>query len=141
MRRQPCWWSIEYKLFHGICIKLSSQRRDRLLFLTTNMAAMTSHPNLQYVDPSISCFWLVMVQWLLEMIVFFHPVHFRLTIGLMLCLHLGIYRGSHLLTKPRYISTVFIMARITEVNLSSITITIKSNWRQILNPYIKCPRL
>ena len=45
---------------------------------------------------------------------------------LMLCLHLGIYRGKHLLTKPWYICTVFILAEITEVNLSSMTITIKS---------------
>ena len=37
----------------------------------------------------------------------------------MLCLHLGIYRGKHLLTKPWYICTVFILAEITEVNLSS----------------------
>ena len=39
---------------------------------------------------------------------------------------LGIYRGNHLLTKPWYIFTVFILAEITEVNLSSRTITIKS---------------
>ena len=51
---------------------------------------------------------------------------------LMLCLHLGMYRGNHLLTKPWYICTVFTLAQITEVNLSSITITIKSKWRQIL---------
>ena len=44
----------------------------------------------------------------------------------MLCLHLGIYRGNHLLTKPWYIFTVFVLAEITEVNLSSRTITIKS---------------
>ena len=50
----------------------------------------------------------------------------------MLCLHLGIYRGKHLLTKPWNICSVFILAQLTEVNLSLITITIKSNWRQIL---------
>ena len=44
---------------------------------------------------------------------------------LMLYLHLGIYRGKHLLTKPWYVCTVFILAQITEVNLSSTTITIK----------------
>ena len=57
----------------------------------------------------------------------------------MLCLHLGIFRGNHLLTKPWYICTVFILAQITEVNLSSITITIKSNWRQILKSMHKMP--
>ena len=37
-------------LFCRICIKIkfSSQRRDRLLFLTTNMAAMTSHAIQQF---------------------------------------------------------------------------------------------
>ena len=44
---------------------------------------------------------------------------------LMLCLHLAVYRGKHLLTKPCYVSTVFILAQMTEVNLSSTTITIK----------------
>ena len=34
---------------------------------------------------------------------------------LLLCLHLGIYRGKHLLTEPWYICTVFILAEITEV--------------------------
>ena len=57
----------------------------------------------------------------------------------MLCLHLGIYQGKHLLNKPWYISTVFILAQITEVNLSSITIVIKSNWRQILKSIHKMP--
>ena len=57
----------------------------------------------------------------------------------MLCLHLGIYRGKYLLTKPWYICRVFILAEITEVNLSSITITIKSNWRQILKSMHKMP--
>ena len=57
----------------------------------------------------------------------------------MLCLHLDTYRGNHLLTKPWYICTVFILAQITEVNLSSTTITIKSKWRQILKSMHKMP--
>ena len=56
-----------------------------------------------------------------------------------LCLHLGIYRGKHSLTKPWYICAVFILAEITEVNLSSITITIKSNGWQILKSMHKMP--
>ena len=31
-------------------IEFSSQRREMLLFLTTNMAAVTSHANQQYKD-------------------------------------------------------------------------------------------
>ena len=56
-------------------------------------------------------------------------------------LHLSVYRGKHLLTKPWYICTVFILDQITEVNLSSltITITIKSNWQQILKFMCKMP--
>ena len=57
----------------------------------------------------------------------------------MLCLHLDIYRGKHLLTKPWYICTVFILTQITEINLSSFTITIKSNWWQILKSMLKMP--
>ena len=34
---------------------------------------------------------------------------------------------------------MFILAEITEVNLSSITITMKSNWRQILKSMHKMP--
>ena len=50
---------------------------------------------------------------------------------LMPCLHLDIYRGKRLLTKPWYICTVFILAQITEVKLSSNTITIKTNWHKM----------
>ena len=57
----------------------------------------------------------------------------------MLCLHLDTYQGNHLLTKPWYICTLFILAQITEVNLSSIKITIKSKWRQILKSMHKMP--
>ena len=57
----------------------------------------------------------------------------------MLCLHLGTYRGNHLPTKPWYICTLFILAQITEAKLSSITITIKSKWRQILKSMHKMP--
>ena len=32
-------------------IEFSSQRREKLLFLTTNMAAVTSRANQQFVDP------------------------------------------------------------------------------------------
>ena len=53
---------------------------------------------------------------------------------------LSIYRGKHLLTKPWYICTVFTLAQKTEVSLSSITITMKSNsWRQILKSTLVCP--
>ena len=55
------------------------------------------------------------------------------------CLHLGIYRSKRLLTKPWSNCTVFILAQITEVNLSSITITINLNWRQSLNSMHKMP--
>ena len=42
--RRPCWKSIQYKfLSQNLHIKFSSQWRNRLLFLPTNMAAMTSH--------------------------------------------------------------------------------------------------
>ena len=59
---------------------------------------------------------------------------------LMPCLHLDIYRGKRLLTlKPWYICTVFILTQITEVKLSSNTVTIKSNWQQILKPMHKIP--
>ena len=54
----------------------------------------------------------------------------------MLCLHLGICQGKHLLTKPWYICIVFILAQITDINLSSITI--KLNW-QILKSMLKMP--
>ena len=47
--RRPCWWSIQKKFFCKICIKIEfiSQRRETLLFLTTNMAAVTSLANQQ----------------------------------------------------------------------------------------------
>ena len=49
MTRRPCWWSIQKKFFGKICIKIAfiSQRREMLLFLTTNMAAVTSLANQQ----------------------------------------------------------------------------------------------
>ena len=48
--RRPCWWSIQKEFFCKICIKIEfiSQRRETLLFLTTNMAAVTSLANKQY---------------------------------------------------------------------------------------------
>ena len=55
--------------------------------------------------------------------------------------NLGIYRGKRLLTKPFFICTVFMLAQTTEVNLSSVTITIKSNWRQILKSTYKMHHL
>ena len=41
----PCWWTKQKKIFHVVCIKIevNSHRRKILLFLSTNMAAMTSH--------------------------------------------------------------------------------------------------
>ena len=47
--RRPCWWSIQKKFLRKICIKTEfiSQRRETLLFLTTNMAAVTSLANQQ----------------------------------------------------------------------------------------------
>ena len=48
--RRPCWWLIQKKFFCKICIKIEfiSQRRETLLFLTTNMAAVTSLANQQF---------------------------------------------------------------------------------------------
>ena len=48
--RRPCWWSIQKNFFCKMCIKIEfiSQRRETLLFLTTNMAAVTSLANQQY---------------------------------------------------------------------------------------------
>ena len=50
LTRRPCWWSIQKKFFCKICIKIEfiSQRRATLLFLTTNMAAVTSLANKQF---------------------------------------------------------------------------------------------
>ena len=53
--RRPCWWSIQKKFFGKICIKIEfiSQRRETLLFLTPNMAAVTSLANQQYYSVGI----------------------------------------------------------------------------------------
>ena len=42
------------KCMHGICIKIEfgSQRRERLLFLYTNMAAVTSRENDLFFSPT-----------------------------------------------------------------------------------------
>ena len=44
------------KFVHIICIKMevNSQRRKILLFLSTNMATMTSHANHQFINKEIS---------------------------------------------------------------------------------------
>ena len=49
--RRPCWCSIQKKFLGKICIKIEfiSQRRETLLFLTTNMAAVTSLANQQLI--------------------------------------------------------------------------------------------
>ena len=52
---------------------------------------------------------------------------------LMLCLHLKIYRGP--VTDPWYIPTVFIPAQITQIYLSTIMITTKSNWWELENAH------
>ena len=46
------WCTKQYKMLHGICIKIEfgSQRRERLLFLYTNMAAVTAGM-VQNVEP------------------------------------------------------------------------------------------
>ena len=47
--RRPCWWSKQKKFFCLIYVKIEfiSQRREMFLFLTTNMAAVTSLTNQQ----------------------------------------------------------------------------------------------
>ena len=55
VKRRPCWWSIQKKILGKICIKIEfiSQRRKTLLFLTTNMAALTSLANQQFQERTI----------------------------------------------------------------------------------------
>ena len=43
--RRPCWWSVHF--FFQTLHELSSQRREMLLFLFTNMDTVTSRPNQQ----------------------------------------------------------------------------------------------
>ena len=43
--RRPCWWSVQF--FFQTLHESSSQRREMLLFLFTNMDTVTSRPNQQ----------------------------------------------------------------------------------------------
>ena len=53
--RRPCWWStIEFFSWRiYMKIEFSFQRREMLLFLTTNMAAVTSRANQQLEEPIV----------------------------------------------------------------------------------------
>ena len=55
--RRPCWWSIQYEFLSRtiyLKVEVSSQRREMLLFLTTNMAAVKSRANQQLEEPIVT---------------------------------------------------------------------------------------
>ena len=73
--RRP-WWSIQKKFLGKICIKIEfiSQRRETLLFLTTNMSAVTSLANQHFVIIFVKCILLVILPTVL--IFYFEQLYF-----------------------------------------------------------------
>ena len=63
--RWQCWGSIQYNFSRIINMKIEfgSQRRQILLFLTTNMAAVTSSADQQYWQLAISRNWQIEKMW------------------------------------------------------------------------------
>ena len=99
------------KFAHKVCIKIAvnSQRRKILLFLSTNMAAMTSHANHQFFQNTQN--ELEKVCQLFQVAIHFHPGHPQPKMNdTSFCALVGL-----LLTKLNHCCNVYIHANMSFV--------------------------